>query len=316
MLLFVSPDGSFRKSANPMGKIGAQRVVPVATGGGLIQWGAYSSLDGGLTWRDPGPGVMSFYAMAIFPDGRELGGVYSETIMLSDDSGLTWKNTHPSANYGHSTDIAAMSGGWALAASQLDILLGSTDRGSTWKAIGNGTAVRATLLAEDPRGGRAWALYAPNRSMQTLNALRREGDSITIATLPTPAFPDSAATALAITARADSSQRLWLGTWGEGIFTSDDGGATWAAHNGELPDLHVDALAVAPNGKIWALTREGLYSEIPVTVSLSHGVKARPARRDPGAQALPLFRSENGDEAGSYFRIDGRKASPSLPLPN
>jgi hypothetical protein len=74
-------------------------------------------------------------------------------------------------------------------------------------------------------------------------------------------FPDSTVTCFkARTLEGSSGIRLWIGTWGQGVFTSDNCGFSWQPHNEGLADLHIGGFEFVEEGHL-VLTPSGLYSE-------------------------------------------------------
>lgn len=60
------------------------------------------------------------------------------------------------------------------------------------------------------------------------------------------------------TLKADNNGRLYVGTWGFGVFTSTDNGATWSAiNNGLGANLMVTGLTIAPDNSVYAGTFYG-----------------------------------------------------------
>ena len=141
-------------------------------------------------------------------------------------------------------------------------LLKSTDQGATWKVLktdlymnGNG----------DLRTGGERLAVDPNRSSTLLFGSRRQGlwrssDAGTtwtqVAVLPEGGDPQGvgwvAFDPTSGTAGA-SSQRLWVGIGKEGVFQSDDAGATWRNIFGaEIPGYYMGDVSVTARGSLYA----------------------------------------------------------------
>lgn len=61
---------------------------------------------------------------------------------------------------------------------------------------------------------------------------------------------------------------LYLGTWGQGVFVSNDRGLSWHSQNQGLTDLHIDALTVLNSGVAIAMTPVGLFRWVPETAAI------------------------------------------------
>jgi ligand-binding sensor domain-containing protein len=55
------------------------------------------------------------------------------------------------------------------------------------------------------------------------------------------------------------ANRVWAATDGGGVFTSNDGAATWAPTAAAIPEARVNVVAVDPSGVIFAGTRGGMF---------------------------------------------------------
>lgn len=305
-LLIIGPDGALRKTRPSDDSMPPDRVL--ATGGGLLVWGKKISLDRGLTWIENPKSTYNPRTLSISRDGWALRGGLNEGMGVSMDSCRTWKSVRFGPSFASINQVAAFPG-WALASRERYPLLVSLDRGETWSDLpGTESTVKAGMIAVDPafRESGAWAV---GEKPPALYALRRLGDSIAFfSRAPARGFPDSPATALAVSINPDSGRRLWLGTWGQGIFTSDDSGSTWTARNEGLRDMGVDAIAVTSSGKAWALTRDGLYADLEPAVGIRTRAPADGRMRPSRADALTGRRRD-----GTLFRADGRRTDAPGP---
>jgi hypothetical protein len=288
----------------------------LAVGGDLLAWGEMISPDRGAHWRAAGTRHAAS-AMAIYEDGRILLGTSYDAVDLSVDSGATWKNTHFGRTFGSIEAIATTPKGWALAAPGADSLLASGDRGATWRGVKGGDPIEARFLAASPAGEeRVFALGTRFARPEVHTLLPGPGDAIAVATRrPSAGFPDSAVTCFAASAGATAGDlRLWAGTWGQGVFLSRDGGATWTPSNEGLKDLHVEALAASGSGAVFALTKDGLYSDAVASGMRRSGPAARRGTGTYIGNGMALLFG-NGSEVSNpsepLFRADGRLAAPA-----
>ncbi|MBW8889790.1 MAG: hypothetical protein JF616_18685 [Fibrobacteres bacterium] len=281
------------------------------------------SFDRGKEWREAPAEFVGMMWLTLMPGNRFLGSrFYGESLWLSPDSGSTFDQV--GGMRGRYQDLADLGDGQYLVAGATSSsvagmntdMLYTPDGGLTWnplvKPSGDSVEpVRAYVLATDPHpaAGTAYAL-SDSGSLARLNVIRWVGGVIHVATRSAGAgFPDSAVTCFrAVAIPGGAGTRLWLGTWGQGLFASDDGGLSWVRGNEGLSDLHVGGLAVS-GADIFALTRDGLYRAM-VTTGIRRGVL--PERRGAAerkSDAALLFPGPGPDgRSGPGFRIDGRRA--------
>jgi photosystem II stability/assembly factor-like uncharacterized protein len=62
-----------------------------------------------------------------------------------------------------------------------------------------------------------------------------------------------------VMALAANGSEVFAGTQGGGVFRSTDSGTTWARANVGLTDTNVRALAIAPDGDVFAGTFSGVF---------------------------------------------------------
>ena len=296
--------------------------TPMAVGAnGLVLWGAGSTTDKGRNWASMGTGRIGFpSALAVLPNGNALAGGSYDALDLSVDSGRTWKSVHMGRTFGSIVDIASSVDGWAWAAPQGDHLLVSRDYGLTWAAAdsiipgGGVDGFHAQYLAPTRTDNAVYAYQRPNSDKGRIVEFNWSGQAGTSKLYPLGKdFPDSAVTAMEWSRIAYYTKEhgLWVGTWGQGVWLSRDGGTTWAARNQGLGDLHVEALASAPNGDVYVLTRDGLF--VQAWASAIRFAPKPEQRADWNQRAgRGLFRAGLGSEASNpinnLFRADGRAA--------
>lgn len=201
-------------------------------------YGPWSSPDGGETWQPMGPpGTQpdTTFMPVLVPDagcpGRLTAGT-EDGLFTSADAGHTWLPVGPRGPVRALVQHPKRLEIWLAGTGGRGLLL-SEDGGATWSTRGSETTVYAVacdpaepermaaagfetglLTSED--GGRTWTQRALDLPTRALHAL---------------AFDP------------DVSGRLWLGTVGEGVFITDDSGATCAEAG--LPETTVYAFAFA-----------------------------------------------------------------------
>jgi hypothetical protein len=221
--------------------------------------------------------------------------------------------------FGSIMNIAVGLDGWAWAAPMGDKLLVSRDFGLTWANAdslipGAGAeGFYAEYLAPTRTDNAMYAYQHSNEGKGRIVEFDWSAQVCEAKLYPLgKSFPDSTVTALEWSRIVMFTQEhgLWAGTWGQGVWLSPDGGKTWVPRNKGLGDLHVEAIASAPNGSVYALTRDGLFMIGGTTAIRS--TPQRQARNVESGRSGPYFRLGNGSEVSNpvenLFRADGRAA--------
>ena len=329
-LLISEAQGRAWKAATVMAShaFGTHAAFTVGANG-LVLWGNTVSADHGRNWATRAGQSGFATAFAVLPNGNTLMGGGYDHIELSVDSGKAWKQVHMGQTFGNIVDFACDNDAWAFAAPYSDGMLASKDYGKTWGSvdslIGAGSADNhvAQFLAVAPGTASVWAYGRENLGKSGLMLLSWYHDALILSSHAVgKGFPDSAITALQASAPVyPNGQTLWVGSWGQGVFSSSDQGATWTARNQGLTDLHVEALVLGANGTVHALTKDGLFALGSGTGIFRAGAPRRAARGPvPGGFGI-LF--GNGSEVvnpsgvpfnETLFRADGRLAFPRVSL--
>jgi hypothetical protein len=252
------------------------RPFPLATSadGKFIYWGAKFSKDGGQSWNSLGNSGTFNTSYGILEGNRVLAGGGYDALYLSTDAGLTWKEVHFGKTYGNIIGIITTWSNMVFAAPGGDRILVSKDKGTLW------TPLNVTLKGQPPQPnlelGRTSYLTMEQKAFQQIlwwvvktqdhtlmifeSPLLFESDSMSVIPHSSSQLPDSSVTAFTVKHNTRTNQTtIWLGTWGQGIFISQDRAKTWIQVNTGLTDLHIEALWVSDQGTALALTRSGLF---------------------------------------------------------
>lgn len=220
--------------------------------------GVLCSTDGGASWRigtswdmtepkgvcvDPNAPDTIYVAL---PDG----------IGFSPDRGRTWtrrENGLPArGKYTKVVTVDATKAGRVLAGCETGIYL-TDDAGANWRQV-FATVDAVHDLQQSPHDPRFWIAVT-----QSAGTLQSHDGGLTwekIAAVPaTHAFFNAAFD-------PTNPQRVALGSWMLGMFTSEDGGVTWTERNAGLPERHrVWRTAIDPDtGRLYAaVDNEALY---------------------------------------------------------
>lgn len=188
----------------------------------------------------------------------------------------------------------------------------SEDGGQTWQVVGSGPGAAIASLTIDP--DHSQILYAGTAGGPvgvTNNIWRSEdgGQSWRNFSLPLPASP--ARLVPAVTAMAvDPTQpeRLYVGTAGQGVYRFDLGRVGYELVGGlTLATAHVKELVVSNDGRLYALTNEGLYvtsgdswrrldtvPETPISLAVAPG---NPQTLYAGGPSMGAYRSDDGGQS-------------------
>ena len=224
---------------------------------GVASVGIFKSVDGGQSWTaantgltDPISGIapLDVEALAVDPanPGVVLAGTRFSDIFRSADGGATWTPvTLGGFNVGLEVSaflFDASTPGAVLAASTSG-LLRSVDDGQSWDFYGD-AGVTFFSLAADPTTPAT--IYAGN--VNGFGALKSTNGGAhwtqINAGLPTAAGSSGTAwpSVLSIVVDPVNSSTLTIGTFGDGVFTSADGGTTWTASSSGLRSAFVGSL--------------------------------------------------------------------------
>ena len=239
------------------------------TATGVASTGIFKSVDGGASWTsanvgliDPLTGISPVDVEALTVDpahpGVVLAGTRFSEIFLSTDGGATWTPvTLGGINVGLEVSAFAYdpsTAGVVLAASTSG-LLRSTDNGQNWDFYGD-AGVSFFALAADPSA--AGTFYAGNANgfgvLKTTNGgahwTQVNGNLPTAASSAGTAWP----TVLSLVVDPANPASVTIGTFGDGVFTSGDGGTTWTPVVDGLRSAFVGTVRVDPSGALVAGT--------------------------------------------------------------
>jgi photosystem II stability/assembly factor-like uncharacterized protein len=269
-------------------------------------------------------------ALALAPGGSVLAIGGDDGVRISRDGGATWKQTGlempglyqvESLAFDPSDPRVLYAGTWRQA-------FRTRDGGATWTRIADGMVLDATVYAwdfdsKDPRdvwvstcgwvyrsrdGGDHWTRYKNGFSNRRSHAIRRDPrrpEFVYAATVGglhrstdggetwTRVSRESlVVTALEVDRRTG---RLYVGTEGEGVFFSDDGGATLSSGSVGLAEGRVSDLVADPAdpGRVFFFRA---YGGEESGVWEARGLRVRRVSRDPLPPSASLAATR--DEAG------------------
>ena len=278
--------------------LGPARPRTMAIGG---DDGVRLSTDGGGTWTRTGEGVDGLHqveSLAFDPADAEIlyAGTWRQAFRTRD-GGASWRRIADgmvldATVYAWDFDAADARDVWV---STCGWVYHSKDGGDRWTRYTSGfTNRRSHAVRRDPT--RPGVIYAA-----TVGGLHRSADGG--ATWTRVSRESLVVTALEVDRRTG---RLYVGTEGEGVFTSDDGGATLSPGSRGLTEARVPELVADPNDPgrvyffrafageesgVWEATgrdvRKVSHDALPATASLA-------AFRGPSGRTVLLVASANG----------------------
>jgi photosystem II stability/assembly factor-like uncharacterized protein len=270
-------------------------------------------------------------ALAVFPGDPSLLAVGGDDgVRLSRDGGETWTPTGletpglyqvESLAFDPTDSRTLYAGTWRQA-------FRTRDGGQSWTRIAEGMVLDATVYAwdfdrKDPRdvwvstcgwvyrsrdGGDHWTRFKNGFSNRRSHAIRRDPDRPGVVYAATVGglhrSTDGGETWARISRESlvvrsldldRRTGRLYVGTEGEGVFTSDDGGVTLASASVGLAEGRVSDLVADPNdsGRVFFFRA---YGGEESGVWEAKGLKVRRVSRDalPAAASLASFRDATG----------------------
>lgn len=258
--VYKSSDGGINWEASSTGIRKAEvRHIAFSNNGadffaGVYGGGFYTSNDSGQTWMDANSGI----AFASFPSVSQylVKGSFRfiatefDGIFRSSDNGVTWNvvntfldNLDIIALVVRGNDLIAGSG------SGFDGIYRSTDNGDTWSNIATGTFIIGVGSLTAGGGGTIFA----GGGFGSAGVMRTTNNGINW--LQSTGLPGISVTALRFI-----GTKMFAGTDGEGVYTSNDFGVTWAPSNTGMENAKVTFIATQDTMNIFASTRnEGIY---------------------------------------------------------
>ncbi len=247
--------------------------------------GIYRSTNNGALWTQCNKGITNSTIKTFLRMGSTLfaGAYYSGGVHNTSNGGATWNNSYPSVSnvvqlINNNNDIYAATAGWGL--------FRSVDNGVNWTpltsnnadllnvytaAIGNnkifiGTATNGVYVSND--NGATWTVTNNNLTARNINMLTFVGTKLFAATSAgIVSTTDYGATwgqiglqgKNIITIKANNN-KIFAGTWGDGVYISNDNGATWTQSNNGMTYLLIYAITFDSNNNIYVASGANVYS--------------------------------------------------------
>ena len=295
--LFVSTDGGIHRSTNGgtnwtkinTGTLSEYSNNFAAVGNTIFvansSRGIYKTTNIGTLWTQCNKGMTNSTTKTFLRIGSTLyaGAYYSGGVHNTSNGGTTWNHSYPSVSnvfqlVNNNNDIYAATAGWGL--------FRSVDNGVNWTAltvnnpdllnvysaaIGNnkifiGTATNGVYVSND--NGATWIVTNNNLTARNINMLTFVGTKLFAATSAgIVSTTDYGATwsqvSLSgkniITIKANNN-KIFAGTWGDGIYISTDNGATWTQSNNGMTYLLIYAITFDNNNNVYVSCGANVFS--------------------------------------------------------
>lgn len=278
----------------------------------------YTTVDGGVNWSKAEgastgstSGIQRLVSMSA--DGKVLLGSNYNSLLRSTDGGLNWAAVAgPSSEY-YSVYYATLGNG-ELAASSYNGLWLSKDAGTTWSKLSNPNTTNSngyyTITADSLRRVEAGVLLAFDNAGSTYLS-RDDGQTWKLVVAPL----DGNYGQSSVVAFSDAKNGFMVDAQSR-VFTTKDGGATWAAKTLAMGSVRAlqfvnkqTGWLVAGDGKLYKSTDAGAtWATVPIASGVSFA--------NVYFQNENLGWSQRSSGGAQYtFTRDGGKTWTELPLP-
>ena len=291
--------------------------------------GVFRSLDNGVSWQEKNTGLDNSASLIIrdmvVKTNDFLFIATHDGVYLSNDNGENWLKKSNGIDNDRMGAVAVSPQGQIFAGtSVVDAgIFVSTDDGDNWTQIGSSPhAVKAMAVNVSGHlfvGTNIYGIYRSidNATIQQVNsglhativiglALNASGDLVAATNNSLHNFSSSSQiwtetpldtfVSLRFLASKPSNGYLFVGSGGQGILRSTDGGGTWGFANNGITNLFVNALTTASNGDIFAGASKGQIFRSP-----DDGDNWTELTTAPGIPANAFFEGLAANASGHIF---------------
>ena len=216
---------------------------------GAYLQGIYKSTDRGASWTQVNNGLIKtdVYAIAIDPADVQTiyAGTYAGGVFKSINGGQSWSPVGDGLTNAYVETLALdpVNAQTIYSGMQFNSLFKTTDAGTSWGAIGNSlpyTYGSVKFIVVDPSNRQTVYASIYNATTFTYSLYKSTDGGATWI------VANSGMSAMAYSLVIDpvSSQTIYAGTNGGGVFKAPVGGTTWVAANSGLTDLRVISLTL------------------------------------------------------------------------
>jgi photosystem II stability/assembly factor-like uncharacterized protein len=285
---YLKSDPEFSPPAYPLtsyptnGPFGVGVVSAIAAGKGEVLYigtyggGLLKSENGGESWRRSikGLGDEFIVSLAVTGDGTVYAGTIRAGLYKSGDQGESWTGINEGLGFSEVRTILPLSSKEIYVGTERGVYR-SLDGGGHWDSIHKGVP---PVLVRSILNGPDHTLYIGTQGLGIFTTQDpAEGwRSVDEDFFFEPGFRERIVRALV----RDRRGALFAGTLGSGIFRSRDGGKSWLKANEGLDNLSIRAMAVSPEGVLYAGTGRGVYE------SRDGGLRWNPVNPETMAQPV------------------------------
>lgn len=232
---------------------------------GTYGGGIFKSSDSGRTWAESNKGLLSLIVSNICSVGDTLfAGTWGYGICRSVDNGGTWERVFYDSLSEPYTEIKALAAidSTLFAVTKYGNFLRSTTLGVTWQSLNMSGLPSDTLFL------RFYNQRAFVRLGQYIYTASDYGVARTSDNGSSWEFMNNGITDKRLYSIAHDGMRLYVGSYSEGIYISDDNGVSWNQSTNGLPYLDIswfkgipmiNDIKIDSNGTLYAGTGGGLY---------------------------------------------------------
>lgn len=332
MMRSTDNGGSWVLKNTGLGNAGVQALVINANGdifAGTNGQGIFRSTDHGESWAQINTGIATNHrnirALIVKPStGDIFAGTSSLGLYRSSNNGNSWTPlpTGLTGSVAIQSFAVNQASGMIFAGTDNRHGLRSSDNGNTWTRTDTSTIynnIRALTVAAD--GAVVAGADSANSTKRAILRSANNGDSWTLVYQPT-----SSVTWFVL----NSSNQIWAGTGGSGVYASSDNGSNWTPRNDGLRGYGIRVLALnasdhlfagahcsgifrsTNNGASWEAMNNGLrYTEI-LSLSSNHATGVTIA----GSHCGGVYRSTDNGDNWTWAGLPGASVQALITLSN
>jgi photosystem II stability/assembly factor-like uncharacterized protein len=248
--------------------------------------GIYKTTNNGDLWTSANNGITNSTIKTFVKSGSFLiaGAYYSGGVHFTNNGGSNWNASYPTMNYivqlinNENAIYAATWGGG---------IFKTTDNGQTWAQLNSGlpnlnvfsvaingsrifagTNTSGVFISEN--NGLSWQEINTGLTNKNINMLTLAGNNLCAATtggvfISTNngiSWAPAGLTGKNVITLKENNNKLYAGTWGDGVYVSADNGTAWTQLKNGMTNLFIYAITFDNNNNIYASSGANVYSSM------------------------------------------------------